>query len=388
MKIRILSLIIASVLYFQQSNAQEKFVLEGKLTGFEPGIKFVISPSLPDMNVDRDRDSTMYLTNGEFKLSGNIKEPTKYSLRAFPKIPPDNPNDYEFLSFWVENKPMVLKGEKGNLQFSDISGSEIQDQYEELMNISKAREKINKQIKDSVLTYNLSEEAREPLREIRDNNMDMIMKERLEFIYNHPDYLSCVAELVSYINFYDEKLSKVRALDFYQSLSYDFKNNAYGKQIKNYIDNLPSTSNANLMTNSPMAGKKPFLFALPDSIGNNLDFASLNGKIILLDFWASGCGPCRQEHKNYLEVYKKYRAKGFEILSVSQDQSKKQWVKAMVKDNMIWKSVWDSDRKVTKMYSVTNIPANYLINVDGTIIETDLRGDKLSEKLDELLNKK
>ena len=60
----------------------------------------------------------------------------------------------------------------------------------------------------------------------------------------------------------------------------------------------------------------------------------------------------------------------------------------MVKDNMIWKSVWDSDRNVTKMYNVTYIPANYLINVDGTIIEQDLRGEKLSNKLDELLNKK
>lgn len=379
---------LTSVLFFQRSNAQDKFVLEGTLIGFEPGIKFVISPSLPNMNVDRDHDSIMYLKNGKFKLTGNIKEPTMYSLRAFPKIPPDNPVDYEFVSFWVENKPMVLKGEKGNLQFSEISGSEIQDEYEELMNVGKTREKINRHIKDSILTYNLSEEAREPLREIRDKNIEIINKERLEFTYKHPNYLCCVADLVFNINFFSDRLSKIKTNDFYQSLSYDFKNNPYGKQIKNYIDNQSSTNNADLMTNKPMVGEKPLQFVLPDSIGNNLNLASLKGKIILLDFWASGCGPCRLEHKNYLEVYKEYRTKGFEILSVSQDQSRKLWVKAMVKDNMIWKSVWDSNRNVTKMYKVTYIPANYLINVDGTIIAQDLRGEKLSNKLDELLNKK
>ena len=208
----------------------------------------------------------------------DIKEPTMFSLRALPKIPPDNPADFEFVSFWGENKHMTLRGEKGNLLFSDINGSEIQDQFEELMNIGRVREQINKQIQDSVLTYNLSEEARIPLREIRDENMATIEKERLEFVYNHPNYLCCVAELVLYINFFNEKLSKARSIDFYQSLSYDFKNNAYGKQIKNYIDNQSSTNNTDLMTNKPMVGNKPLLFALPDSTGNNLELSIIKWK--------------------------------------------------------------------------------------------------------------
>ena len=114
--------------------------------------------------------------------------------------------------------------------------------------------------------------------------------------------------------------------------------------------------------------------------GKNIELASLKGKLILLDFWASGCGPCRLEHKNYLSLYQKYKSKGFEILSVSQDQSRRLWLLAMQKDNMIWKSVWDLNREVTDMYSISAIPANYLINADGFIIAQDIRGVELTKE--------
>jgi peroxiredoxin len=381
-------LITILLLLVQQSNAQEKFVLEGTLTGFEGGIKFIICPMLPNRDADRDHDSVMYLTNGRFRIEGDIKESTQFLLLALPKIPPDNPKDFEGVSFWVENKHMSLKGEKGNLLFSDISGSAIQDQYEEYVNVGKAMQKINKQIKDSVLSYHLSEEARIPLRKISYENDLAIEKGRMEFIYGHPDYYSCVAELVFYINFMPEMISMNRAVGFYKSLSDDFKNNVYGKQINSFIAGEKSESHSSsvteFITNKQLIGNKPLSFALPDSSGNILELASLKGKIILLDFWASGCGPCRLEHKNYLEFYQKFHAKGFEIFSVSQDQSKKYWLRAMREDNMIWKSVWDSDRTVTKKYRIRSIPANYLINSDGIIIGQDLRGEKLLKTLEEL----
>lgn len=392
MKNTVYILITTLLLLVQQSNAQEKFVLEGTLTGFEDGIKFIICPTLTNMDHDREHDTAIYLTNGKFRIEGDIKEPTQFSLLALPKIPPDNPKDFEGVSFWIENKHMSLKGEKGNLLFSDISGSEIQDQYEEYVNIGKAMQKINKQMNDSVLNYHLSEEARIPLRKIRDENNSAIEKGRMEFIYGHPNYFSCVAQLVFYINFMPEMISMNKAVEFYQSLSANFKNNVYGKQINSFIAGEKSESRSTtveeFINNKQIVGNKPLFFALPDSSGNNLELASLKGKIILLDFWASGCGPCRMEHKNYLEVYQKFHAKGFEIFSVSQDQSKKYWLKAMREDNMIWKSVWDSNRAVTKMYKIRSMPANYLINSDGIIIGQDLRGEKLLKTLEELFNGK
>jgi peroxiredoxin len=374
------TLILATLLIVVQLKAQENFVLEATLIGFENGTKFIISPALPNMNWDRDRDTEIYLENGKFRFEYKIEEPTKFSLRALPKIPPDNPADFEYVYFWAENKPMKLIGKKGELQFSDFSGSEIQDQYEEYVKIGKERQLINQRIRDSVFTYNLSEEARTPLRKIRDENQSLVEKSQLDFIYDNPNHLWSLTEVVFYINFIPEKLSKTRTIEFYQSLSDDFKSSIYGKQIYRFI------GKKNIGFKELKIGDKPYLFSLPDSSGTKLPLATMRGKIILIDFWASGCGPCRSEHKNYFEVYQKFQPKGFEILSISQDQSKRLWLKAMQKDNMVWKSVWDANRDVTLKYHVTGIPANYLINKDGIIIDKDLTGEKLTKKLEALFN--
>lgn len=373
-------LIIALFLFVQHSNAQEKFVLEGKLTGYDDSILFKILPFLPNGREDRDRETEMYLSNGTFRFTCKIKAPTKFALLAMPKIPPDNPKDFEAVTFWVENRPMTLIGEKGNLFNSRIIGSKIQDENEELIQILAPLEKGRKEIKDSVLTIaDLSEKKKGEMRIRYGNLNEEFERKHIEFILNHPSYYFASAEIVSLIPFSGiASIDKNKVIQFYNQLSQDYRLNEYGLQIKTFIDKNEARFN------ELKIGDKPYLFSLPDSSGTDLNFASLKGKIILLDFWASGCGPCRLEHKNYLEVYQKYQSKGFEILSVSQDQSKKQWIKAMQKDSMIWKSVWDANIDVTRMYHITGIPANYLINTDGIIIDQDLRGDKLWKKLDEL----
>lgn len=377
-------LIITLLLLIQHSNAQEKFVLEGILTGYEDSIKFIIRPFLLNGRMDEDRKTAMYLSNGKFRFTCEIKEPTKFILLAMPKIPPDNPKDFETVSFWVENKPMTLKGEKGNLLFSHISGSKIQDEYEEL-NLSLAPiEKRIKEIADSVKTIkDLTENKKDEMRPRYHAYIEDVENKRADFIFNHPNYYFAPAQIVFYITYPSiMRLDKNKVIQFYNQLPQDYKLNEYGLQIKSFIDK------NEVAFNELKIGDKPYLFSLPDSSGENMELASLKGRIILLDFWASGCGPCRLEHKNYLEVYQKYQSKGFEILSVSQDQSKRLWIKAMQKDNMIWKSVWDASLDITKMYHITSMPTNYLINVEGRIIEKDLRGAKLFKKLDELYKEK
>jgi peroxiredoxin len=270
---------------------------------------------------------------------------------------------------------MTIRGKKGDLANAKVSGSQIQDEYEELANVGRLKWKEIRQIKDSVLTHKLSEQALVPLRKVFSENLAAIDREELRFVYSHPNYLSCVAKLVYFINFSPQKILKQDVAEFFKSLGYDFKTNEYGNQIKTFI------SGVALESNKLNIGDKAFKFILPDSSGNAIQLDSLQGKVVLIDFWASGCSPCRLEHKNYLEAYQKYQSKGFEILSVSQDQSKSRWIKAMQADNMIWKSVWDANREVTKMYQVFGIPANYLIDPDGVVIKQDLRGGTLAEVL-------
>jgi thiol-disulfide isomerase/thioredoxin len=133
----------------------------------------------------------------------------------------------------------------------------------------------------------------------------------------------------------------------------------------------------------------PEIVAADTSGKKNLALSSLKGRIVLLDFWASWCGPCRKENPNVVALYNKYRSKGFDIFSVSLDQDKNRWIQAIENDRLSWSSHvsdlkgWQSEP--ARMYSVTGIPMTLLLDREGNIIARNLRGEQLTAKLKELL---
>lgn len=128
--------------------------------------------------------------------------------------------------------------------------------------------------------------------------------------------------------------------------------------------------------------------ALPDPEGKEIRLSSLRGKYVLIDFWASWCGPCRRENPNVVRIYNRFKDKDFEILGVSLDRDKEQWLKAIKEDGLHWIHVsdlkfWQS--AVVPLYRIQGIPMTVLVDKNGIIIDKNLRGQALEERLAELL---
>jgi peroxiredoxin len=139
-------------------------------------------------------------------------------------------------------------------------------------------------------------------------------------------------------------------------------------------------------------GQKAPDFTLNDVDGNPVSLSSkIGSKLLLVDFWAAWCGPCRQENPNVVKVYKEFNKKGFDVFGVSLDQSKDDWVKAIADDKLTWTHVSDLqywNNAAAKLYAVNSIPANFLLDETGTIIARNLREEDLYNKVKEILGSK
>jgi len=177
------------------------------------------------------------------------------------------------------------------------------------------------------------------------------------------------------------------------------KNHAsYSKYAKQYIDlynNDGSQNTVNLITrysrtkNLVIGGTAPD-FTMKTHEGTDLNLKELRGKYVLLDFWASWCGPCRKENPNVVKVYNEYKDQGFEILSISLDKNKGRWLQAIKKDQLDWYHVSDLkgwSNRVGKMYNVHSVPYQILLDPDGKIIATGMRANSPTNSLEANLKK-
>ncbi len=338
---------------------------------------------LYQLGANRVVDSAFF-ANGAFSFNGQINNPTNAYLVidrkgvGFSKL--DSTADV--LSFFIDKDKMTINS-PDSISKAVITGSPINDDNKKLLASLKP---IMSDAQKLTAQRNSASEAQQNSTEFQ-NSMQLKYKALQArektvlkgFIVANPDsYLSLLA-----LNSVGGPSPDPGELDpLYNGLSARIKATESAKVFKSNLDALRSTS----------IGVAAPDFTQNDVNGNPVKLSSFKGKYVLLDFWASWCGPCRQENPNVVKAYNKYKDKNFTVLGVSLDKpdGKANWIAAIKSDGLTWTEVSDLkfwNNEAAGLYSVKSIPSNFLIDPNGKIIARDLRGDDLENKLEEVLSK-
>ncbi|MBA6151502.1 TlpA disulfide reductase family protein [Gelidibacter maritimus] len=288
----------------------------------------------------------------------------------------------------IENGEITISVNPENLGGSTISGSKSNDALTTYM--QKAQELTSKRnaliAENRTLTTaeNKSENARLAIA-IRDINQELA-DYPTNFISEHPDnYFSLVLM---------ESLIATPNTDFeiieqkFNAMNSDLKASEYGKRVFVQLEN----KKLQMAKFSALdIGKVAPDFSAPNPDGNTLALSDIRGKVTIIDFWASWCGPCRKENPNVVKVFQKYHDKGLEIINVALDRPghKDRWLKAIKDDKLTWHHVSNLNYfndPIAKLYNINSIPATYILDESGKIVAKNLRGAALEAKIGELLN--
>jgi peroxiredoxin len=322
------------------------------------------------------------ITAGNFDFKGNILNPTPaiIVIDPFGKGLDKLDTSADNLNFYIDKGVFAING-KDSIARAQITGSKINDDNKKLMGqlkpiIAKAQD-LNAE-KNAASPAQLNSAEFQNAMNARQKELQVEQRAVLKiFISTNPDsYLSLLA-LYS-VGGPSPDPSEIDPL--YNSLSDRIKNMEAARRLKSSLDALRATAIGTIAPD----------FTQNDVNGVPIKLSSFRGKYVLVDFWASWCGPCRQENPNVVKAYTRFKDKNFTIIGVSLDKpdGKNAWLAAIQNDNLFWTQVSDLkfwNNEVAALYKVTSIPANFLIGPDGKIIAKNLRGNDLENKLQEIL---
>ncbi len=318
-------------------------------------------------------------TDGKYSFSGKIAEPlmvtifVRYKNDATGKpIKMVQPRDYASVFVAPGTVQVSSTDSFSNVK---VKGSKAHEAYLSLTEKTKpVNEKMQAASKAYSAAYQAKDSATMKTLDATFDALDLEMKEvykgYLATNNNSPIAMYALGQMAGW----DINPEVVEPI--YKSLAEPARATPSGKAFAEKIETAKKTA----------VGAMAMDFTQNDTLDVPVSLASFKGKYVLIDFWASWCGPCRQENPNVVKAFQTYNAKGFTVLGVSLDQpgAKDKWIKAIHDDNLTWTQVSDLkywDNQVAKQYGIQAIPQNFLVDPAGKIIAKNIRGEELSSKL-------
>ena len=322
---------------------------------------------------------TVDIVDGAFTFAGSFEEPELYLIFIEGKRNP--------IVFFGENANITIKADAEKMGDPEITGSDLNEIYLGFVKEAPGTarlEEINKEYQGA-----MSRGDKDAITELK-TEVEELMEERtayiLDFVRKNTDNIIGAHMAL--------QAARELELDEFKELVAQFEENLgeskYVADLKKTIEPMEKAAEqakaAEEAAKNTEIGKVAPDFTLESVNGDKIALSSLRGKYLLVDFWASWCGPCRNENPNVVKAYAEYASKGFDVLSVSLDRDSAAWRKAITDDKLTWTQLIDASGETANKYGVTGIPFTLLLDKEGKIVAKNLRGPALEEKLAELLN--